>query len=507
MTNRSPKSNALFGAAAILPANPSVRVMRTARKHDISRRDLLATSAAAAATAALPLGSVQAAAIRDYHLVAGTARAPLAGAGNPTTEVWAYGGSVPGPELRLQQGERLRVVVENRLAEDTTVHWHGVRVPNAMDGVPHVTQAPIAPSAEFVYEFDAPDAGTYWYHPHQRSYEQVARGLYGPLVVEEREPIDVDRDVLWVLGDWRLLPDASISGEFGNAMEAAMAGRIGNTVTVNGQVTDTFAVRAGERIRLRVVNAATARIFGLEFQGHRPLVIALDGQPVAPHEPEGGRVLLGPAQRADLVLDLAGTPGTRTTVADTFYPGLEYRLLDLAYDAEPLRARPPDTPVVLAANTLSEPDLTGAERHEIVMGGGMMGGMMGGTAMRGMMGGMSHGGMMGSRMCMPWTFNGVAAIDHDMQPMLELKLGRSYVLALANKTAWWHPIHLHGHSFRVLRRNGVPTRHHEWRDTVLISPREQVEVAFVADNPGVWMIHCHVLDHQQSGMMAMLEVA
>ena len=120
------------------------------------------------------------------------------------------------------------------------------------------------------------------------------------------------------------------------------------------------------------MNAATARIFGLEFRGHRPLVIALDGQPVAPHEPEGGRVVLGPAQRADLVLDLTGAPGTRATVADTFYRGLEYRLLDLVYDAEPLRERPPDSPVALAANTMPEPDLGAAERHEVVLGGGMM---------------------------------------------------------------------------------------------------------------------------------------
>ena len=386
-------------------------VMRTDRKHGISRRDLLAAGAAAAATAALPSGPVRAADIREHRLVAGTAQAPLTGQGYPTTAVWAYDGSVPGPEIRLRQGERLRVALANRLAEATTVHWHGVRVPNSMDGVPHLTQAPIEPGTEFVYEFDAPDAGTYWYHPHQRSFEQVARGLYGPLVVEEREPIAVDRDVLWVLGDWRLLPDATISGDFGNAMETGMAGRIGNTVTVNGQVTDSFAVRTGERLRLRLVNAATARIFGLEFRDHRPLVIALDGQPVAPHEPEGGRVVLGPAQRVDLVLDLTGPPGSRATVADTFYRGLEYRLLDLVYDAEPLRERPPDPPVALAANTMPEPDLGAARRHEVVLGGGMMGGMMAG-GMGGMMGGMAHGGgMMCGGMGMAWTFNGVAATN------------------------------------------------------------------------------------------------
>ena len=178
-----------------------------------------------------------------------------------------------------------------------------------MDGVPHLTQPPIAPGETFVYEFDVPDAGTYWYHPHERSFEQVGRGLYGPLIVEEREPIQVDRDVTWVLDDWRLLPDAQISDDFGNFMDASHNGRVGNTVTVNGRILETFPVRAGERLRLRLINAANARIFALEFQDHRPMVIALDGQPVEPHEPAGGRVILGPAMRADLVFDMTGRPG------------------------------------------------------------------------------------------------------------------------------------------------------------------------------------------------------
>ena len=114
--------------------------------------------------------------------------------------------------------------------------------------------------------------------------------------------------------------------------------------------------------------------YAIDFMDSRARALALDGQPVAPHEPEGGRVVLGPAQRADLVLDLTGAPGSRATVADTFYRGLEYRLLDLVYDAEPLRERPPDSPVALADNTMPEPDLGAAQRHEVVLGGGMMGG-------------------------------------------------------------------------------------------------------------------------------------
>src|SRR3546814_487922 len=196
--------------------------------------------------------------------------------------------------------------VENLLEEETTVHWHGVRVPNAMDGGPHLTQKPIAPGETFLYEFDGPDAGTYWYHPHQRGFGQVGRGLYGALIIEEREPVAVDRDIIWMLGDWRLGDDAQIVDDFGNRMEMSMAGRIGNTVTINGQLPTPLQVRSGERVRLRLFNAANARIFALVFRDHRPFIIAMDGQPVEPHEPPNGRVLLGPAMRLDLMLDMVG---------------------------------------------------------------------------------------------------------------------------------------------------------------------------------------------------------
>ena len=291
--------------------------MRAFHRPFLSRRTFLAASGAAAAASVLRPWRARAGPISEYHLVARPGRTHLVGGSYPETAVWSYNGTVPGPEIRVRQGERLRITVENRLAEETTVHWHGVRVPNAMDGVPHLTQQPIAPGETFVYEFDVPDAGTYWYHPHQRSFEQVGRGLYGPLIVEEREPIQVDRDVTWVLDDWRLLPDAQISDDFGNFMDASHNGRVGNTVTVNGRILETFAVRAGERMRLRLINAANARIFGLEFQDHRPMVIALDGQPVEPHEPEGGRVVLGPAMRADLVLDMSGRAGRRASPSPT----------------------------------------------------------------------------------------------------------------------------------------------------------------------------------------------
>ena len=471
----------------------------------LSRRSLFVAGGGAIVGMVLPAGRAWAGAV-ERRLVAGPGRVALAGEDYPRTGVWCYGGSVPGPEIRLRQGERVRVAVENRLPEDTTVHWHGLRVPNAMDGAPYVTQPPIAPKASFIYEFTVPDAGTYWYHPHAHSAEQVGRGLMGAFIVEEPEPLAVDRDIVWVLGDWRLEEDASIAGGFDNPMEMSMAGRIGNTVTINGRVPDGIVVRSGERIRLRLINAAPARIFGLEFTDHSPLVIALDGQPIEPHAPEGGRVVLGPAMRVDLVLDMTGEPGRSAPVVDTFYGGLSYKLVDLRYSGEPpLRRQHPPPPAKLSPNTMPEPDIANARRHDVTLTGGMMGGMGrgGGMGMGGGMRGMMSGGAM-------WAINGVAMRGGDMakmKPVLTLDRGKSYILAIDNQTAWYHPIHLHGHSFRVIARNGRRTKYREWRDTVLVPPRERAEVAFVADNPGDWMFHCHILDHQEGGMMSIIRVA
>jgi FtsP/CotA-like multicopper oxidase with cupredoxin domain len=321
----------------------------------LTRRSLLSGAAGLSLASLLPPSALAA----DLKLTARPARVPLVGGQQPETAVWAYNETVPGPEIRARQGDRIRVAVENRLAEETTVHFHGIRLPNAMDGVPHLTQHPIAPGQTFVYEFDVPDAGTYWYHPHINSAVQVGRGLSGAFIVEERAPIEVDRDLTWTLCDWRLLPDAQIRDDFRNRHDMAHNGRVGNTVTINGRVPDAIAVRRGERIRLRLINAANARIFGLRFAGHHPMVIAYDGQPIAPHAATGS-VVLGPAMRIDLIVDMTGRPGERFQVIDDFYCGLAYRLVDLVYDSDPLRERPPDSPIQLPANTIS-PD--GAARE------------------------------------------------------------------------------------------------------------------------------------------------
>jgi FtsP/CotA-like multicopper oxidase with cupredoxin domain len=442
--------------------------------------------------------------IKEFRLTAEPATVNLTDIGHPDTAVWTYDGTVPGPALRVRQGEPVRITVINKLGEDTTVHWHGIRLPNAMDGVPGVTQKPVRPGESFTYEFTPPDAGTFWYHPHADSLQQLGRGLAGALIVEEREPVAVDRDLLWLIEDWRLDNEGRIAGGFGNRMEAGMSGRIGNTVTINGHVPEPVSVRAGERVRLRLVNAALARIVGLRFDAHQPVVVAYDGQPCDPNRPKGGRVVLGPAMRADLIIDMNGNPGQSYRVIDDFYQDIAYKFVDLAYDpGRPARDPPSAGPSKLPANRLPEPDLAAAERREIALQGGMMGamGMMG----SGMMGGM---GMMGGGGA-TWAMNGMSMTGDgqpNMPPLLTLKRGKTCVLALRNETAWWHPMHLHGHSFRVISRNGKPNPIREWRDTVLVPARESVEIAFVADNPGDWMFHCHVTDHQEAGMMSVLRI-
>src|SRR5579883_2808139 len=315
----------------------------------------------------------------------GQARVPMVGNGSPQTEVWAYNGAEPGPVLRVRQGTPFRATVENGLTENTTVHWHGIRLPNAMDGVPYLTQKPIKPGERFEYAFTPPDAGTFWYHSHDDSLVQMGRGLAGALIVEEAEPPAVDRELLWTIQDWRLTDDAQIAPGFNNRMEAAMDGRVGNTVTINGRVPDTVNVRAGERIRLRLLNAAIARSMALRFEGHRPTTVALDGQPCEPHDPVDGRILLGPAMRADVILDMQGEPGRWYQVVDDFYDRLAYTLVRLEYDkAAPARLHPSDASLRLPSNPVPRPNLKTASVHEVQLQGGMMGGTGMGGGMMGM---------------------------------------------------------------------------------------------------------------------------
>ncbi len=466
-----------------------------ARLSPISRRAFLAGAGAAGIAPMVgAAGRAAGAGSRNFSLTAGPATLPLVGGEGAETDLWAYNGAVPGPEIRVRQGEAIRVVARNGLAQPTTVHWHGIRLPNAMDGVPEVTQEPIPPGGAFTYEFEAVDAGSFWYHPHVNSVEQQGRGLAGPLIVEEREPIAVDRDLTWVIDDWLLRDTAQIDDSFGHRGQMSHGGRIGNTVTVNGRVPDSFRVRAGERIRLRLINVANARTFALDFGALKPRIIALDGQPVTPHEPPDGYVVLAAAQRADLVIDMAGRPGDSVRLTDSYYRGRAYEFLTVQYDkAPPLRESPLDAPIALPANPLPSPVVDDhAQRERIVLEGGAMGRF-------------PEGAERFFEQNQFWFVNGLPDKGRTA-PLFEISRGRTCVVELVNRTSWEHPMHLHGFAFRVLRRNGTPNMRGEWLDTVLVRPRESVEFAFVADNPGDWLFHCHILEHMAAGMSGIVRV-
>lgn len=462
-------------------------------KPTISRRGLMGSALAAGAVALLP-GRMAAAA--PLTLTAAPATIPLVGGKWPDTRVWAYNGVAPGPEIRVRQGDTVRVLARNMLDQPTTVHWHGIRLPNAMDGVPDLTQDAIPPGGEFLYEFEAVDAGSFWYHPHVNSTEQQDRGLAGALIVEEKEPIRVDRDVTWVLDDWLLRDTAQIDESFGNPMQMSHGGRTGNTVTLNGRVPSEFAAKSGERIRLRLINVANARTFGLNFGTLKPMIVALDGQPVAPHEPAGGMVVVAAAQRVDLVVDMSGKPGEAVQVIDEYIRGRQYEFVTIAHDqGEPLRESPLDAPIALARNPLPEPVIDDqAQRELIVLSGGAMGRMPPGVDMF-----LQRGQY--------WFLNDLPAKGREGKPLFSVEKGRTCVIGMVNETGWEHPMHLHGFAFRVISRNGKPNMRGEWLDTVLMRRQETVEVAYVADNPGDWMFHCHILEHMAAGMSGFVRVA
>ncbi len=453
----------------------------------VSRRRLLTRAGAGVLGAALPSLTLRGSAASEYTLVAAErAISLLPGA---TTPALSYGDGFPSPVLRVRQGERLRVRLVNRLESPTTIHWHGVRLPNAMDGVPNLTQAPVAPGEEFVYEFAPPDAGTFWYHPHFASLQQLPRGLAGALVVEEREPPKFDADLLLVIKDW----DLDEAGQFKaptTPKAAARAGTFGRLHTVNGLVEPAYDVPAGGLCRLRLLNIDVTRIFKVVLEGAEALIVALDGHPLRQAQPLQ-LLSLGPGMRADLALRAPSATGNQVRLVNTS--------ASAPWTMTTLRTTAPTQPLVqaeprLVPNPIPEPELGGAEvlRLSFASGTGM------GTI------------ICGSAAPQPilWSINKQSWSEFPAlaPPLAGLRLGRSYILELQNATPHPHPIHLHGFAFKVMRSNERDIMPH-FADTALLSPKERLTVAFVADNPGDWMLHCHIIEHQATGMTGYLHVA
>ena len=466
-----------------------------------NRRRFLQSAGAAAGSSLLPWTGVQAAPVPS-ELVAGVFRQRVRDSGAETA-VWGYNQAVPGPVLRFKRGEDAIVQVRNRLPQATTVHWHGVRVPNEMDGVPNVTQEAIAANADFTYRFPTPDTGTYWYHPHQSSFEQVPRGLYGALIVDEDKPVPVDRELIWVLSDFKLDAENRQVEDFGRVTDFGSGGRLGNTIAINGKAAGAgqkLQLRPNERVRVRLINASSARILSLDFTGHKPWLISLDGQGVRPR-PVTAPLLLGGGQRADLVLD--GTAGSgEFAVWDRRDQGT--RIATIAYQGSPVRAKALAAPPAIPPNRIAQPNVSRATRHFLAF----QGGVLGMPAIATIDGRPQDVKSIMERHGLTWTMNYTAQHEHAMmhEPLFHLKRGEHVVVKMLNQTDFEHPMHLHGHFFQVVAVNGRSVNERIWRDTVMMSPHQEMDIAFVADNVGEWMFHCHILDHAAGGMMGTVVV-
>ncbi|MFK7995389.1 MAG: multicopper oxidase family protein [Granulosicoccus sp.] len=436
-----------------------------------------------------------------FNLIAQPGEAHIVGPQAPATKVWTFNGQIPGSPIRIIQGESLAISLTNHLQVPTAVHWHGIRLQNSMDGVAGLTQPAIQPGEKFDYTFKPPDAGTYWYHSHVNAFEQVGRGLYGPLIIEEPTPPRVDRDLVWMIDDWRMLSDASISDDFGAGHDRSHAGRIGNVPTVNGRFRDAVQVRSGERVRLRLINASNARNFALSFNDLSPHIIAIDGQAVEPYQADGP-IVVGAAGRVDLIIDFTGEPGSRSTVSDSFYRD-SFDLVSFRYQSgDPVRPSAPDWTMQLAPANLPEPDLENAKVQPIVIAGGAMGGLR-----RAKLEGQWMALRDIAKQGYVWALNDTVANKLDMPPLIDVPRGTSVKIQFENRTAFPHPMHLHGHHMKLLSINDQPLADTRWVDSPLLMPRQRMELAFVADNPGNWLLHCHALEHHAAGLGALVRVS
>jgi FtsP/CotA-like multicopper oxidase with cupredoxin domain len=424
--------------------------------------------------------------------------------GGRALPLWTFTGEEWPPLIRLNLGDTLEATLENRLPrpdESTSVHWHGIRLPNSQDGVPFLVQLPVQPGETFRYEFTPPDPGTFFFHTHCNSTEQLGRGLEGILIIDgdTTEPYDADQVLL--LRDWQVDLDAGRFNSFYTLRGAARAGTYAPLHSANGMVNPEIPLPANGDCRLRLINTDTTRIMLIGVEGADAAIVAVDGMAVQPFTLATWS--LGPAMRVDIVLRAPPEGGTARLMDQS--PTGRVELAHFIGQGAGRPAREFD-PAPLRASRVAEPDIRHAQRLAFEFQSSLTGKFVANAAD-------GPGGTLGS-LCLSqkvfWTINGRPWPDRDHArlpaPLAVLKRGLSYIFVLKNASDFAHPIHIHGHTFRLLRssKQRLPQCH---TDTLLLLPNEQAEVAFVADNPGDWMFHCHIIEHQESGMMGYFRVA
>ena len=475
----------------------------------ISRRQALIAGAAlplSLAHTAHTLGRPPAQAKPDYTLdIAHKSIAPL---GTPV-EATLVNGKLPGPEIRYKEGDMFRVLVNNQLKVPTTVHWHGMLVPNYMDGVPTVTQYPIGPGDSVLYEYRLRQTGTYWYHSHYNFQEQT--GLSGPLIVEARdEPHAYDRDVTVFMSDWlNQKPEGIVPQIRGKEKATAVVKPPAKGgypfpddkpfnvdvnypgYLINGHNSErpwTLKVAKSDRVRFRLINGSTATFFRVALDGHEMKLIAADGQPVVPHTVSN--LVMATAERYDVLVTFKES-GSFTLHAAALGTNRQAMGVVHTADAAPKanRARPKfagrsggmaDYAALKSpyATTLPKGDV---RTYEIALGGDMKRYLW------------SMGGQYYPELFVP---DGAA----NAKPLV-VRSGERVRIRFTNKTMMYHPMHLHGHFFRLLPKPG------DWdsataplKDTVAVGPMQRIDFEFTADNPGNWFFHCHNLYHLATGM-------
>jgi FtsP/CotA-like multicopper oxidase with cupredoxin domain len=394
------------------------------------------------------------------------------------------------PVLRMTKGKPYAARLTNALDEPTTIHWHGLRIPNKMDGVPFMTQPYVYTGDSFDYAFTPPDAGTFWYHPHCNTLAQMGQGMTGVIVVEDAADPTFDSEVVLNLRDWRLGGDGQFIAAF-RPRDAAKTGTYGTVRTANWHQEPQYDAPAGGLIRLRIAVTDVTRIFSLKMEGAEATVIAIDGNPVPKRFPLD-LLLIGPGQRLDLAVRMPDTEGAVATLEDI--RGTTPKTIAKLRSVGTSLKRNIGDLTALAENPVAKPDLSSAQKIQVVLSA---------TAESAPV--ESVCGTLGFTF---WAINKVpwpGDTNDPTAPLAELKLGKSYILQLENVTPHTHPIHLHGMSFTVISsstREVMPLV----SDTYLVEAGEKVQLAFVADNLGDWLLHCHIIEHQKTGMTSYVRV-
>lgn len=423
--------------------------------------------------------------------------------GGNSLPLWSLTDGPWPPVVRLKLGERLDARFTNRLpreGEHSSIHWHGIRLPNDQDGVPYLTQQPVWPGEKFAYSFVPPDTGTFFFHPHCDTAEQLGRGMAGVLIVEGDETEPYDADVPIALRDWRIDDAGEDFLPFFTSDGAGKAGTFGTVRSANGENNPEILLPASGDCRLRLLNLDNTRVMEVGVQGAEAAIVAVDGIALPPVPLKSWR--LGPAMRLDIVVR---APGNGETARLVDYFAAEPVPLARLTGRGDARRTGDFQPAPLRAGRIPEPDVYDAERLNFTFSAT--------AAADAAVAAEAEGLLLGTLCSAAGTFWAInkkvwPAGDHSRvpAPLAVLQRGRSYQIQLQNVTPHQHPIHLHGHSFKVLGSNkrDLPVHH---ADTVLLQPRERLDVALLADNPGDWMLHCHIIEHQESGMMGYLRVA